>query len=115
MNEERLKEIKDRIDFNFDWCRGHGFDMPTTELELYNEVIRLRNGYCELKVKCNEGVSDCLFEEYEGMAECNMEISNRINDAIEYIEQNEFYLDYKTGACIKGVMPLLNILRGEDK
>lgn len=37
------------------------------------------------------------------------------NKAIEYIEQNEFYLDYKTGACIKGVMPLLDILKGVDK
>lgn len=40
---------------------------------------------------------------------------SRCEKAIEYIKENEFYLDYKTGACIKGVMPLLNILQnGSD-
>ncbi len=38
-----------------------------------------------------------------------------IDKAIEYIKEHEFYLDYKTGACIKGIMPLLNILQnGSD-
>ncbi|MBR3116515.1 MAG: hypothetical protein IKF36_01415 [Bacilli bacterium] len=41
-------------------------------------------------------------------------LEKRINKAIKYIEENEFYYDYKTGACVKGVIPLLNILRGED-
>lgn len=41
---------------------------------------------------------------------------SRCEKAIEYIKENEFYLDYKTGACIKGVMPLLNILQnGSEK
>lgn len=38
-----------------------------------------------------------------------------IKEVREYIKQNEFYLDYKTGACIKGVMPLLEILDKVDK
>ncbi len=45
----------------------------------------------------------------------NQDLQQRIGNAIEYIKTNEFYLDYKTGACIKGVMPLLNILQGENK
>ena len=40
---------------------------------------------------------------------------SRCEKAKKYIKENEFYLDYKTGACIKGVIPLLNILEGEDK
>lgn len=52
--------------------------------------------------------------EYIRHNDYSKELQHRIEKAIEYIEQNEFYLDYKTGACIKGVMPLLDILRGED-
>ena len=41
-------------------------------------------------------------------------VANIVKDKIEYIKENEFYLDYKTGACIKGVIPLLEILdKGE--
>lgn len=40
---------------------------------------------------------------------------NKEKELREYIKQNEFYLDYKTGACIKGVMPLLEILDKENK
>ena len=53
MSEERLKEIRSNINY----LSGLDYDVKD-EVELYNEVIRLRNGYCELKVKCNEGVSD---------------------------------------------------------
>ena len=42
-------------------------------------------------------------------------MQQRIDKAIEYIKENEFYLDYKIGACIKGVMPLLEILGVENE
>lgn len=41
----------------------------------------------------------------------NQKYNETIDKAIKYIKANEFYLDYSTGACIKGVMPLLNILK----
>lgn len=41
----------------------------------------------------------------------NQKYKEVIAKAIKYIKANEFYLDYSTGACIKGVMPLLNILK----
>lgn len=71
------------------------------ELEKENNILKENaehNDKVVDKVKWNEMI-------YKG----------RIEKAIEYIEENEFYLDYKTGACIKGVMPLLDILKGEDK
>ena len=62
-----------------------------------------------------------LEEDYEKLKKHNIqlmtnntELREKIEKAIEYIKDNEFYLDYKTGACIKGVMPLLEIL-GDKK
>jgi len=47
MNEERLKEIKDNIDFQFEIVKAKGYNKEALlftdeELELYNEVIRLK-------------------------------------------------------------------------
>ena len=39
------------------------------------EIERLKNGYCELKVKCNNGECDCTNEEYDGMVEGNIKLS----------------------------------------
>ena len=132
MSEERLKEIKDNIEFKtlLSKLPKEYFDYKTIEilaneeLELYNEVIRLREAleikyYCKYANKCNE-LYDCSKEEYEGMAECNMEMSNRINEAIEYIEKETKELYSKNRCCkyLGEIMQLeyvLNILRGEDK
>lgn len=45
----------------------------------------------------------------------NTQLKEDKKKVIEYIKENEFYLDYKTGACIKGVMPLLKILGGKSE
>lgn len=44
MTEERLKEIKDSIDFQvmIGTIKGHTLDVIKEEIELYNEVVRLR-------------------------------------------------------------------------
>lgn len=44
MTEERLKEIKDSIDFQLmiGTIKGHTLDVIKEEEELYNEVVRLR-------------------------------------------------------------------------
>ena len=61
---------------------------------LKEENKKLKNGYCELKVKCNNGECDCTNEEYDGMIQANMRISLLLDDyksrnekAIEYINQ----------------------------
>ena len=54
------------------------------------EIERLKNGYCELKVKCNNGECDCTNEEYDGMVEGNMKLSlevERLNNIIEELEK----------------------------
>jgi hypothetical protein len=74
------------------------------------EQEKIKYAYeCMVKNNPDEAVKQLLLKD-------KMIINKRktITKAIEYIENNEFYLDYKTGACIKGVMPLLDILRGED-
>lgn len=44
MTKERLREIKDSIDFQLRVCELHGYetDMIIEEKELYDEVIRLQ-------------------------------------------------------------------------
>ena len=55
-----------------------------------------------------------LYFENQRLKDQLQQKENIIKEVREYIKQNEFYLDYKTGACIKGVMPLLEILdKGE--
>lgn len=58
MSEERLKEIKDSIDFQLRLCEINKYDndMIIEELELYNEVIRL-NEKIEL---ITENIKDLL-------------------------------------------------------
>ena len=128
MSEERLKEIKDSLETGLTGAKlqalNYAEGVYEDALELYNEVIRLREAleikyYCKYANKCNE-LYDCSKEEYEGMAECNMEMSNRINEAIEYIEKETKELYSKNRCCkyLGEIMQLeyvLNILRGEDK
>ena len=43
-------------------------------VEQKQEIERLKQGYCELKEKCNRGECDCTHEEYDGMCEANMKM-----------------------------------------
>lgn len=43
------------------------------------QIERLKQGYCELKEKCNKGECDCTHEEYNGMCEENIRLENEIN------------------------------------
>ena len=83
------------------------FDLINQNEEKNKEIDRLKNGYCELKVKCNNGECDCTNEEYDGMVQCNMklslevdELNNIINELektiVDFIEKHtEDYLDWK--------------------
>lgn len=78
------------------------------------EIERLNKGYCELKEKCNRGDCDCTKEEYNNMCEANIKLMNRIDKAIEYIENNNWVL-VETLEPIVLKDKILNILKGSDK
>lgn len=84
--------------------------------ELQQENERLNNGYCELKVKCNNGEIDCTHEEYEGMIQANMkgallleDYKSRCEKAVEYIKNCPKYLWENVNT-----KELLNILNGKE-
>ena len=123
MSEERLKEIKDMIDSDYDFCRYFGIDfaIPEKELELYNEVIRLREENEKIR-KQN------LYEhKYGSDMEGKYIVEKAKNDkAIKYIENTPLYTetyDYNMEDNLelnyvsdeKAHNDLLNILRGENK
>ena len=85
-----------------------------SDSELYNDIVEmLSNGnFLQLNGKAInlEELNNYINEQQQEIKK----LQNIIKEAREYIKQNEFYLDYKTGACIKGVMPLLEILKGEE-
>lgn len=85
--------------------------------ELFHEVTNWKEECMklekQLKIKHN-GFMVSVEESCE-FAEENQKYKETIDKAIKYIKANEFYLDYSTGACIKGVMPLLNILNEVDE
>lgn len=64
----------------------------------YENIMNNLNGYI-------------IFKYIQELEKENQKYKETIDKAIKYIKANEFYLDYSTGACIKGVMPLLNILK----
>ena len=93
--------------------------------EYKEENERLKNGYCELKVKCNNGECDCTNEEYDGMVESNMKLSlevDRLNNIIEELEKHliamskiyeEEYKDIDTSEHYKSMLNKLKELKGE--
>lgn len=102
--------------------------------ELYAENEHFKKAlnqihYCPYDDKCGE-LYDCTKEEYQGMTESNMklylkndELQQRINKAMEYIEQNKYVIREYTSAnsgtkkiyelCCEPD-DLLNILQGND-
>ena len=102
MSEERLKEIKDSINLQYEMSKRYDMDSDVMELldeesELYNEVIRL-------KTKTKE--QSLLLIDYQDMEQKLEKYKSRIEKAVEYIDQrkdNEFI----------NIQTLLNILKGE--
>lgn len=102
-----------------------------TIIEQDKEIERLKNGYCELKVKCNNGECDCTNEEYDGMVQANIRGSLLLDDyksrnekAMEYIKRHQVRIsivgEKELGFCdefdiFSKPSVLLNILQGEDK
>lgn len=127
MTEERLKEIKDSIEFQAIYIKEHNFEtvLLEEETDLYNEVIDLKEENKRLKKELNKHIKEGIEKDQE---------IERLNKGLEYAKRVE--KDYKTKfdkaiKCIKSkfveqggftsyewndlLRELLNILQGSDK
>ena len=114
MTEERLKEIKDSFGINYiTFGRSAGKTLMSKhfqqELELYNEVIRLREE--------NKMLDELINANYLSWQDS----LSRIEKAVEYIENTPLYTEYIESRANKAgvkLMPreeeLLNILNGRS-
>ena len=110
MSEERLKEIKECIDVDYNFCLNANMTYGKRELELYNEVIRLRE-----IIKHYEEIQ--TFGDYVKEVNLLVDYNTRNEKSIEYIKYcgcfddmcNYFYEDLSPNE----LTDLLNILRGE--
>lgn len=120
--QEEIKETND----NATWWQNRYNGQKQINKEHRKLNGELRNGYCEIKEKCNKGECDCTNEEYESMAQANMKLrlllddyKSRIDKAIEYINEYQEVLKEHNGDWINykdGFKPyLLNILQGSDE
>ena len=90
MNEERLKEIKDNIDFQFEIVKAKGYNKEALlftdeELELYNEVIRLKEENEKIRKQNMYEHKYCSDMEDKYIVE-----KSKNDKAIEYVENNDF-------------------------
>jgi chromosome segregation ATPase len=73
--EDYITNLQEDLDYQrqaeIDYNKKHTKLMRKYK-KLQQENERLKNGYCELKVKCNNGECDCTNEEYDGMVQANM-------------------------------------------
>ena len=109
MSEERLKEIKFSINLRINCYKEKDVNylFANEALELYNEVIRLR----EENEKEKQFTKDCGFENQQQLALSYLDYKTRIDKAVEYIDS--LWLDDK-GTILKIKERLHCILRGED-
>ena len=85
MTEERLKEIKDSIDFQEKIANAYNCGdvvfVLNEERELYNEVVRLREIIDKTTEYCNN----------------NIEFTPRLIDVIDMLRENNLTLEQLTG------------------
>lgn len=74
---------------------------------LKEENERLKDGYCELKIKCNNGECDCSNEEYDTMVQSNMKLSlendkyeQALLDIKEELENTQFHFARMSGKTL---------------
>jgi len=98
MTEERLKEIKDSIDFQLDIAKINKLDGVINclieEQELYDEVIRLQQENQSLKKELNKHIKE------------GIEKDIRINNALEYINDGSVFDG--SGMCANDLRLLLS-------
>ena len=115
MNDERLKEIKDNIQCQYDFAKivGEKNFLLDEELELYNEVIRLRER-CAYLERSNNRREDTIL----GLRQELSDTEDKVDKAIEYIKDNGCF-DNECNYFCDDLSPneldiLLNILRGDN-
>ena len=83
MTEERLKEIKASIDLQVIGTKAYGYDetLINEEVELYNEVVRLREIIDKTTEYCNN----------------NIEFTPRLIDVIDMLREKNLTLEQLTG------------------
>ena len=102
MSEERLKEIKDSIEFQLSVCDIPEYEtsklLAEEELELYNEVVRLR----ELFYKTIHCIKN--FDYFEGEIKDDLEpmpfkyvMESDIDYLLKKLEENNLTLEQLTG------------------
>jgi len=123
MTEERLKEIKDSIEFQALYIKEHNFEtaLLEEEKELYNEVIKLK----KFEKYTKEDMEEIIAEEISSYVNENKRLKKELNKhikdgiekdiiidkAIKYIEEKADYpISYYH--CLK---ELRAILQGSDK
>lgn len=98
MTEERLNEIKNSIDFQITATKAYGYDetLINEELELYNEVVRLR----EIIDKVNKFIDEFIQEDYyEKLDEyiTHFTWNTTKNDLQDILKQSNLTLEQLTG------------------
>ena len=120
MTEERLKEIKDIIDSNYDFHSKFGMDFaaPKIELELYNEVIRLQKRNKEIYdgfMATQEELSDYA-KENDRLREENNTLKVKRDLALYQIgSYNMENIRQHKESFDEWLNELTNILRGNDE
>ena len=94
MTEERLKEIKDSIDFQLSVCDIPEYEtsklLAEEELELYNEVVRLREIIKEATQKV-KGTTIC------GLRAGKSVIGMYLNELLDILNKSNLTLEQLTG------------------
>lgn len=102
MSEEFNKAICNSIQANKD--KIEKLNKQNVRLKKQNQQLKealKTKSYCQYANKCNE-LYDCSIEEYETMLQSNIkldlengELQQRINEAIEYLkEQEDYFYNY---------------------
>lgn len=88
-------------------------------------ITNLQESHCEYKEKCNEYNVGCIKEILCNYQKTNNNLQQRIDKAVEYIENNELYYDKELGLVemmgaksnripVVKTYNLLDILRGDE-
>ena len=104
MTEERLKEIKDSIDFQkkIYEIKGYELGIVQEEIDLYNEVITLKEEIERLKKELNKHIKE------------GIEKDQRIFNALSLITKVIVNSEIKGNSALN-LNDLINILQGSDK
>lgn len=103
MTEERLKEIKDSVDFQLSVCDIPGYEysklLAEEELELYNEVVRLREIIDKTNKYLDKLIEYGIRNEDDDLKEMSLLLNdeNYIDITTKRLKQNNLTLEQLNG------------------